>query len=552
MSENSTEKFNQLKYDKLRKKFEDVRKKIFNYQTRNLPEDIDERKSRVTEYRGDLVGAYNGYVKYVGNFVPAFDPDSKERVNNKVASYKQDILKAFTILDLFVDLPNKLEEIDIDKVIDKSVVQNDSVETTQIFVRTGTPIASTSQSATNSTSATNSESTEQSKQVLNGQSTEDISSQLDKTLSQNFKESETLESTEVERDINNPDLVTFPQVPNGQSIPDPPAIIDNNDDLPDHLSEISDKGEPDDQPIINMALTMSDILNGIGEFSHQNQDDVRQFIANVDMINALAPNQGETVLAVVRARLTNAHKLGDISQQPWNEIKTLIQEKYRTQVSFETAQEKLLSIRQGKKESLEAYSDRVKKLLEALNGATTSTNVAVQTANRTMNESLAVRKFKQNIFDEKIRIMALSSDHTTLYEAVSHAIQKREQLSSSNIAKLETDAKPVKNQSNGNNTNNGKTGNKDPKGKREPCSHCGKPNHASDRCYALKREQSSSNNEVNSKTERFANRAREKNSNVATIATDDSSDEGESVNGMSNSFSVHDGKIQVRPYHLNY
>lgn len=42
-----------------------------------------------------------------------------------------------------------------------------------------------------------------------------------------------------------------------------------------------------------------------------------------------------------------------------------------------------------------------------------------------MNESLAIRKFKQNIHDREIRIMALTTEHTSLAEAIAHATEKK-------------------------------------------------------------------------------------------------------------------------------
>lgn len=183
-----------------------------------------------------------------------------------------------------------------------------------------------------------------------------------------------------------------------------------------------------------MALSMSDILNGVKDFSAKTQGDIKQFIANADMIMTLAGNdQRLIVLTVIKTRLTAAGKLDDISDLQWTDIKERIKTKYKSDISFETAQERLLSIAQGPKEALDAYASRVKSLLDALNSASADKNAAVQTARAAMNEDLAIRKFKQNIYDERIRIMALSMEHSSLYNAVTHATQKLEQLNSFNI-----------------------------------------------------------------------------------------------------------------------
>lgn len=302
----------------------------------------------------------------------------------------------------------------------------------------------------------------------------------------------------------------------------------------------------------NMALTASDILNGIKEFSHSSQDEIRQFIANVDMIHTLATAQRDTVLTVVRARLANAYKLGDISASTWAEIKASILEKYRSQVSFETAQEKLLAIRQGQKETLETYADRVKKLLDSLNSATTNANADVQASNRSMNESLAIRKFKQNILDEKIRLMALSAEHETLYAAISHASQKREQLNSSNIVReKEPDKKQNTQNSNNGNANNGapkQNKNQKNQNKFDPCTYCGKQTHSSDRCFSKDKQQPMLKNDGN-KNETSTHTARyNRNTNTAAAIEHEQESEDSDPGEMSSSLSARSNRMQLQPF----
>lgn len=100
-----------------------------------------------------------------------------------------------------------------------------------------------------------------------------------------------------------------------------------------------------------MPLSLEAILSGITDFSSQNQAHVTQFIANAQMMVTLAPDQAETVLTVIRTRLATASALGDISNKTWNEIKASISERYiRSDIPFETAQERLLAIKQGSPE----------------------------------------------------------------------------------------------------------------------------------------------------------------------------------------------------------
>lgn len=244
--------------------------------------------------------------------------------------------------------------------------------------------------------------------------------------------------------------------------------------------------------VTEMALSLSDILSGIPEFSSKSQGDINRFVENADMMYDLcAEAQKPNCLRIIKTRLVNAQKLGSLTDKTWPEIKVKINEKYRIAMPFETAQERLLTINQTDKETLEAYANRVKTLLDALNAATLDGSDETKAACRKMNENLAIRKFKQNIFDEKIRLMALSSDHTTLFDAIAHATQKQEQLESSNVIKEKIQPKiPEK--------NDRQKQKKKENGKQSPkCEYCNKRGHSADQCYQ-KNKQEAQQSEANS------------------------------------------------------
>lgn len=90
----------------------------------------------------------------------------------------------------------------------------------------------------------------------------------------------------------------------------------------------------------------------------------------------------------------------------------------------------------------------MKKLLDIMNTESTDTNVAIQDAKSKMNEKLAIRKFKQNLFENNVRMMALSVNHSDLYEAISFANEKSEEMRMSNIRQEQpkTNANVINNQ----------------------------------------------------------------------------------------------------------
>lgn len=279
------------------------------------------------------------------------------------------------------------------------------------------------------------------------------------------------------------------QLPIGPILPQDPNIQDQNPN--DDSQIVQSPLNIEDQNDNTMALSPGDILKGIPDFDPKSQECVKKFIAQVDLMYLLAPNSNDTIIAVTRAKLVNANKLNSVSDKTWPQIREDIKLKYRTQMTYEVAQEKLLSLQQGSKETLDSYANRVRTLLDALNIVTINDNADIQTSNRTMNENLAVRKFKQNFFNEELRVMAVAADHTNLNDAIAHASSKCEQLLASNLHKTpskEPDKKepePEKkftpkqtnwkkgkgdyNNKNKNNSNN--------------CAHCKKSNHSSDQCF---------------------------------------------------------------------
>lgn len=221
----------------------------------------------------------------------------------------------------------------------------------------------------------------------------------------------------------------------------------NNRDNGDNFGEPADSDDNSVESIEDlMALNISTVLAGIGNFSSKSQEEIKQFIANCDLYYDLAGDDLKPiVLKVIRTRLVSTPKLGNIEQSTWTEIKNRIISAFKPELSFEAAQEKLLQIQQNSNETIDKYGDRIKKLLDAMNTASFNDNVDVQIAQFAANEKLAIRKFKQNLFDQNLRVMSLAISHTSLYDAITFAIEKREELNTSNVKIASPATKPASN-----------------------------------------------------------------------------------------------------------
>lgn len=460
--------FDQEKYDGLKKAYTDVAKKIQNYDTaRELPTDVEKRAKRIKQYCEELVTTYNNFIVYAETFFDSFDLPSKFKINEVVAKYKEKLKSSLKILDLEINIPENFELVGFDSI--RKI--NPETETIENIDQ--------NQSLTNSFGErviTSTPTTAQSS-LLTGE-------RLNNSEYQNNHN----EDAQTSSNSKNPIVSqTEPQLQNNIFI----QQNQGNNDLPQNIFNFQNQNEIHN-PI--MALSVSDILNGIPDFDPKSQESIKKFIAQVDLMNTLSTDNAPTILQIAKARLVTANKLSSVTNKTWAQIKADINEKYRTQISFEVAQEKLLSVQQGPKESHDAYANRLRSLLDSLNSATINDNAEIQNANRNMNENLAIRKFKQNIFDRELRTIAISAEHTTLADAIAHATTKHEQLRSSNVDKKENDKKESEkkepeNEKNKNfnkqhnfkNNKNGQSYNRN-KNNADQCTHCKKTNHQSDQC----------------------------------------------------------------------
>lgn len=433
--------FEQTQYNAIKKILTDNIKKLANYESRrNLPRDPKEKEDRVSEYKTELVGNYNNYLAYVQLFYTTFDLTSQFKINETVEILKIKVKNSLKILNLDIVLPQNFEKIDINTVKPLELNLNNTNDT-----------ASASSSTHN---------------IQEGGEKQN-NSDLD-------------DNSEIQEDI----IVQGVQ-------------IDTDTPEEEQSNLTAQNTQNNTNQTLTMALTPGDILKGIPDFDPKSQDSIKVFIAQVDLMYVLAPNSGDTILAIAKAKLVTANKLSTITDKTWAQIKADIKLKYKTQMSFEVAQEKLLSLQQGQKESHETYANRVRSLLDALNSTTINDNADIQHSNRAMNESLAIRKYKQNIFDRELRGMALSVDHSNLSDAIAHASPKYEQLIASNLHKKDQDKneqekKEPEVEKNNKNTNkqthfknNQKKTEHQNKNKNNStqCTHCKKWNHQSERCF---------------------------------------------------------------------
>lgn len=522
----ASERFQQKTYDKLKKELTGVISKIKNYETRSLPQEPVEREKRIEQYKKEVIGTYNNFVRYSELFYGTFDLKSQLQVNEKVEILKVKVKNSLKTLGLDVDLPDELHKFDINTV--KPLDPNS--------IGASCATVTTSSEHSGSESETEYELVEQT-DTLQSRQTQQQQAITDPPLGQPNLQNDPLLGNK-NTNIQNPNT--------NDSVPTAQLPLNNENQLPIDTNNA-------ENPNNTMALSPGDILKGIPDFDSKSQESIKKFMAQVDLMYLLAPNGNDTIIAVTKAKLVNATKLGNMEDKTWAQIKDDIKLKYRTQMTYEVAQEKLLSLQQGPKETLESYANRVRTLLDALNLVTVHDNADIQASNRTMNENLAVRKFKQNFFNEELRVIAVGADHTNLNDAIAHASSKSESLLASNLQRApiketdkkgpEPEQKPAPKQTNWKKSK-GHYNNKN-KDNTNACNHCKKSNHSTDQCFF--RPGGPGANKTGD------NETKNKQANVATAAAQPA-DQPEPIKPTSTaSLPMPSNTVNLQPYHyLNY
>lgn len=108
---------------------------------------------------------------------------------------------------------------------------------------------------------------------------------------------------------------------------------------------------------ITMAeITYADLINAIPQFDG-NEKELESFINSCDIYHThLTEGQQNMFLAIIISKLKGEalSKILPISEiTTWQQLKTKLEEKLRKPYSFEYAQEKLVSLTQGKNENIE-------------------------------------------------------------------------------------------------------------------------------------------------------------------------------------------------------
>lgn len=205
-------------------------------------------------------------------------------------------------------------------------------------------------------------------------------------------------------------------------------------------SDLSDNQEFGNDHLVNMELSLNDIITGISPYSGK-PSDLESFINQCESYYELVEDAHKLqVLKIIKTRLKGEayNKMIPMTDiVTWDALKAKLKEKIQKKVTIEFATQDLSSVRQKSGESVEKYGDRVRIKLRKLKEASrTLTNDQGQlSVLNQAHEKLAVSNFETNISNESLRLLVTAANKSNLDDAISYAMQRDLIMNVSNVNK---------------------------------------------------------------------------------------------------------------------
>ena len=257
----------------------------------------------------------------------------------------------------------------------------------------------------------------------------------------------------------------LPDSDSDTSLPDSVTLVHNLFDTNSEHSHTKNFEEMPDPPPETVPLEKDFALKFIPEFSGK-RDELHKFINCCDLLDQNY-NELDSILFIniIKSKLTGAaynvtkHK----EFNTWDELKEILRDQFLEQRTYAQLQTDLVTSKQGLRESVRAYANRIEKLLSDLNDVSVaSAGEESKQAVTTLNSKTALKSFVDGLHPE-IRLIVKASRFERLVDAIEAAVEEEKSLPESS-----------KNRYQSSNTN-------PPKAK---CSICHKQGHSSANCFS--------------------------------------------------------------------
>lgn len=188
---------------------------------------------------------------------------------------------------------------------------------------------------------------------------------------------------------------------------------------------------------------------------------LNQFTEKIDEMFTLLDEQTDKNKLVkwIRVKLTGRAKevVTATNANTWDQIKTALRSEMLQPISTQSASKQLSRLRQNENESIEAFGERVKKLLSLLNNSYAPTiSAAALIEIRTENAKMAQTVFEDGLNNTFLKMGVMNAQKTSLADSIHEAMDKEPRWTRNRGSK------------------DGKT--------HKSCNHCGKPGHIEEDC----------------------------------------------------------------------
>lgn len=303
--------------------------------------------------------------------------------------------------------------------------------------------------------------------------------------------------------------------------PDPALKGDKNNTTEKDPSNNSSETGPSHSTPLNMSLSLtislSDARSLIPEFTGESRE-LQKFLDCCDILISTATTEIETslFLTIIKSKLNaEAYEiLRHCDADKWESIKETLINRFQTQRPRIAIQGDLTRLKQGPRDSVKDFAQKLQRTLAELNNATCNeaTNANAQSFLLKENEKNAIRVFEDGLSNYQLKTIAKAKGETDLKKLITFILEHSSRIEesqrtfkNSNTYKRDTQGvincefcgKRGHTQANcfKKNRNNIPTF-RNTEQKNLNCSYCGKSNHTYQDCRARKYNQPNTSKQV--------------------------------------------------------
>lgn len=317
----------------------------------------------------------------------------------------------------------------------------------------------------------------------------------------------------------------------------------------------SDNDSDDEQ-----EFSTKEILKMVPKFDGDSKQLKKYINTCEDLWNRVKPGLAQTkFLTVLKHNLTDEAAMlieDEDDIQTWDEVKELLVKNFKLNYNTSIAQDVMRKTKQNKNESIQAFGDKISKLLKEIKSAVP--DGAEKNWWHNFNEEIACRAFEDGIYNSEIKYRLISEHNKSLSESIRFATDTEKRLENTNLTentvKEKTFCKYCKKNNHSIENCRLKKSNdaKEKNNSTQKCSICDKLGHSADKCFKNpKNNKKNGENKNNGKSvNKIQNKKKTKKANSEEENTEEAVEEPElekTEKKGSTNYTIRDSKSAKKP-----